>query len=266
MRNFALKNGMVALCLSVFCAFSAQAQYTFEQPTSTRSQNSTDPRNRAKIHTELGAMYFQGGSMAVALDELGVALDADSSYVQAYSIRGLVYAALREYGKAESDFQRALSIAPNDPEVNNNYGWYLCDTGKERQSIAYFLNALKNPLYETPERAYSNAGTCALKAGDLDGAQGYLLQAIQMSRDGALTARFQMAKLLYKRGTYEESRIYLGDALKMMEPPTAEALWLGIRIERKLGNRLAEGGYASQLRGRYPASPEYQEFLKGNFE
>lgn len=75
-----------------------------------------------------------------------------------------------------------------------------------------------------------------------------------------------MAKLLFKRGTYEESRIYLGDALKMMEPPTAEALWLGIRIERKLGNRLAEGGYASQLRGRYPASPEYQEFLKGNFE
>ena len=84
MRNFALKNGMVALCLSVFCAFSAQAQYTFEQPTSTRSQNSTDPRNRAKIHTELGAMYFQGGSMSVALDELGIALAADSSYFQAY--------------------------------------------------------------------------------------------------------------------------------------------------------------------------------------
>ena len=266
MRKLVLKNRVVALCLSIFCAFSAQAEYNFEQPASTRTQNSNDPRNRAKIHTELGAMYFQGGSMAVALDELGIALAADSSYFPAYSIRGLVYAALREYGKAENDFQRALSIAPNDPEVNNNYGWYLCDTGKERQSIAYFLNALKSPLYETPERAYTNAGTCALKAGDLDGAQGYLLQAMQMSRDGALTARFQMAKLLFKRGTYEESRIYLSDTLKMMEPPTAEALWLGVRIERKLGNRLAEGSYASQLRGRYPASPEYQEFLKGNFE
>jgi type IV pilus assembly protein PilF len=85
-------------------------------------------------------------------------------------------------------------LAPNDPEVNNNYGWYLCDTGRERQSIAYFLNALKSPLYETPERAYTNAGTCALKAGDLDGAQGYLLQGIQLSRDGGMTARFQMAR------------------------------------------------------------------------
>jgi Tfp pilus assembly protein PilF len=36
--------------------------------------------------------------------------------------------------------------------------------------------------------------------------------------------------------------------------------------ERKQGNRAGEDGYASQLRGRYPTSPEYQEFLKGNFE
>ena len=52
----------------------------------------------------------------------------------------------------------------------------------------------------------------------------------------------------------------------MMEPPTADALWLGLRLERKQGNRAAEAGYASQLRGRYPTSAEYQEFLKGNFE
>ena len=271
MMHFLLKKGVVAVALSVLCVFAAQAQYDFNQSSNQssnqqQSQGSGDPRNRARIHTELGALYFQGGSMAVALDELAIALAADSSYFQAYSIRGLVHAALREYNKAEADFQRALNLAPNDPEVNNNYGWYLCDTGKERQSIAYFLNALKSPLYETPERAYANAGTCAMKAGDLEGAQGYLLQALQMSRDGGMTPRLQMAKLLFKRGTYEEAHIYLGDALKLMAPPTAEALWLGIRVERKLGNRSLEGGYAAQLRGRYPSSPEYQEFLKGNFE
>ena len=60
--------------------------------------------------------------------------------------------------------------------------------------------------------------------------------------------------------------ISIMEAVKMMEPPSAEALWLGVRIERKLGNRAAEGGFASQLRSRYPSSMEYQEFLKGNFE
>ena len=38
------------------------------------------------------------------------------------------------------------------------------------------------------------------------------------------------------------------------------------RLERKLGNKAGEGNYASQLRGRYPTSKEYQAFLKGNFE
>jgi type IV pilus assembly protein PilF len=188
------------------------------------------------------------------------------SYFQAYSVRGLVRLGLKEYDKAEDDFRRALNIAPNDPEVNNNYGWFLCQTGKERQSIAYFLNALKSPLYETPDRAYTNAGTCALKAGDMEGAQNYLLKALQLSRDGGVTARLELAKLFYRRGIFEESKIYLNDALRMMEPPTADALWLGLRLERKLGNRGAESGYASQLRSRYPSSPEYQEFLKGSFE
>lgn len=266
MKAISLKNRIAGICLGILCVVSAQAQYDFNPSATSQSQGASDQRTRAKVHTELGALYFQAGNLGVALDELRIALTVDSSYYPAYSVRGLVHSSLKEYGKAEEDFRRALDIAPNDPEVNNNYGWYLCETGKERQSIAYFLNALKSPLYETPDRAYTNAGTCALKAGDLEGAQNYLLKALQMARDDATPARLQLAKLFYRRGILEEARIYLTDALKMMEPPSAEALWLGLRIERKQGNRAAEAGYASQLRSRYPSSPEYQEFLKGNFE
>ena len=48
--------------------------------------------------------------------------------------------------------------------------------------------------------------------------------------------------------------------------PTSEVLWLALRIERKLGDRESESRYATQLRRRFPASNEYQELLKGNFE
>lgn len=226
----------------------------------------SEARNRARVHAELGAAYFQAGNPAVALEELRVALDSDPSYFPAYSIRGLVRASLKENDRAEEDFRRAMDLAPNDPEVNNNYGWYLCESGRPRQSIAYFLQALKNPLYETPERAYTNAGTCALRAGDKDEAQGYLLKALQFSRDGGSLPRILLAGLFHQQGKLDEARVYLSEAMKLMGAPTAEALWLGIRIERKLGNRLAESSYAAQLRTRHPASAEYQEFLKGNFE
>lgn len=265
MKRFSPRNLLVGAFFVLFYALSVHAQ-SLDAPSQARNQNASDPKNRARVHTELGAMYFQSGHMSAALDEFRIALSADSDYVQAYSIRGLVYGQLKEYARAEADFQRALSLSPTDPEVNNNYGWYLCETGKERQSIAYFLQALKNPLYATPERAYTNAGSCALKAGDLEGAQRYLLTAVGMNRDDGGVVRLQLAKLFYQRGINEEARIYLNDALKQMESPSPEALWLGIRLERKLGNRNAEGSYAAQLRSRYPASEEYQEFLKGNFQ
>jgi type IV pilus assembly protein PilF len=264
--KLSLRAGVAGMLLGAACIASVQAQIYDPLTNERNTASGSDPRNRAKIHTELGAAYFQAGNPAVALEHLATALNVDSSFHQAYSVRGLVYGSLKENDKAESDFQRALSIAPNDPEVNNNYGWFLCNSGKERQSIVYFLNALKSPLYETPEVAYTNAGSCALKSGDLDGAQHYLLQALKLARDGGLTARLQLAQLFYLRGNLEESRAYINDVLKQMASPTAEALWLAIRLERKLGNRQAEGGFAAQLRGRHPTSPEYQEFLKGNFE
>lgn len=225
-----------------------------------------DPRSRAKVHTELAALYYQAGNLAVALDELKVAIDSDSGYAPAYSVKGLVHAGLRENDEAERAFRKALDLTPQDPEVNNNYGWFLCQTGKERQSIAYFLNALKSPLYSTPELAYANAGGCALKAGDMEGAEAYLQQAVRLARDGGLLPRQQLAAVYYKRGNLQEARSLISGVLKATDQPSAEALWLGLRIERKLGNSAAEGALAAQLRGRHPASKEYQDFLKGNFE
>lgn len=255
--------------VSVMAPVAAQQDYSVPRQADAAERAAvtvSDPRSRAKIHTELGGLYFQAGNPSAALEHLGMALEIDSSFHQANSVRGLVYAALREYTKAEADFARALSRAPNDPEVNNNYGWFLCDTGKERQAIPYFDRALRDPLYETPDRAYTNAGTCLLKVGELDQAQNYLLQAVRISRNGAVPARLGLARIFYTRGNLNESRLYLSDALRMMEPPTAEALWLAVRVERKLGDKAAESGFASQLRSRYPTSTEYQEFLKGNFE
>jgi len=261
----------LSLLFVLACAGQASAQYDVAPQQQVGGAGDTtisvsDPRSRAKIHTELGALYFQAGSAAAALEHLAMALQIEPGFFQANSVRGLVYASLREYAKAEADFARALSRAPNDPEVNNNYGWFLCETGKEKQSIQHFDRALRDPLYETPDRAYTNAGSCLLKAGDLDQAQNYLLQAVRISRNGAVPARVGLARIFYQRGNLEESRLYLNDALRMMEPPTADALWLGVRLERKLGNKAAESGFASQLRSRYPTSAEYQEFLKGNFE
>lgn len=225
-----------------------------------------DPQTRARVHTELAAEYYRQGNYVIALDEVKISLDAVSNYVPAISMQGLIYLELREFDRAEKDLRRALELAPKDPAVMNNFGWFLCQTGSERKSIAYFLDAVKHPLYPTPDLAYSNAGTCAMKAGDFDGAEGYLMSALRLSRDGGFGPRKQLANLSYRRGLLELARRQVQELQKAMDVPSAELLWLGLRIERKLGDKVAEGNMAVQLRNRYPTSKEYQEFLKGNFE
>jgi type IV pilus assembly protein PilF len=256
---------LVFSALAMLAIPSAMAQKSIAPAADTLSgTNPKDVHTRAKLHTELGSLYFQDGNWTVALEELTFAIAINPNYAQAYSTRALVLYSIKELESAEKDFQKALNLDDRDPEINNNYGWFLCQIGKEKDSIAYFQRAIKNVLYQTPESAYLNAGTCYAKMGELALADEYVRKNLRFSPDNP-QGLFQLANISYKRGNYDAAREHLKKALRFSNPG-AEALWLSLRIERRLGDRLAEANYSNQLRLKFPDSPEYQEFLKGNFE
>ena len=78
---------------------------------------------------------------------------ADPNYAPAYNVLGLVHMDLRENAGGAEHFERAARLAANDPDINNNYGWFLCRSGREEQSIALFPRGLEEPLYNTPARS-----------------------------------------------------------------------------------------------------------------
>src|SRR4029077_16661093 len=106
-----------------------------------------EPRARARNHTELGAAYYQRGNLGVALEELRIATTADPSYAPAHSLLGLVHMELHEESLAPQSFARALSLSRADGDINHNYGLFLCQTKREPESVKYFMQAVKNPLY-----------------------------------------------------------------------------------------------------------------------
>ena len=48
--------------------------------------------------------------------------------------------------------------------------------------------------------------------------------------------------------------------------PSAESLWLALRVERRSGQRIAEQSYATQLRRRFPGSEEFRKLQRGEYE
>lgn len=210
----------------------------------------------AKVHTELAAQYYDRAQLGIALDELRQALQAESDYAPAYNVRGLVHMALREDKEAEEDFKHSLQLDGKSPDTHNNYGWFLCQRGREHESVKMFLAALKDPLYATPEKAYLNAGVCSQKAGELKDAEEFLQKALLL-RPEMPEAELALAELDYAKADYPTAKQHF---LKYSNHEditlSAENLWLGVRIERELGDHNAEESYMLQLRKRFPGSPE----------
>jgi len=216
----------------------------------------------AKVHTDLAALYYERAQLGVAMDELKQALEADQNYAPAYNVRGLVHMELREDTEAEEDFKRSLQLDNMDSDAHNNYGWFLCQRGREKESIPQFMAALKNPLYATPGLAYLNAGLCSRKAGNNKDAEDFLNKALTV-QPGMTQALYALAEMNFADGDYFAARKYFADFAQKSDKLTAEQLWLGVRINRKTGDRNSEASFAMQLRNRYPDARETQMLTHG---
>lgn len=222
--------------------------------------NETALAARARSHTDLGAAYYQQGKWEIALDEFNRAAEIDPTYAQAYNGLGLVYAALNEDAKADANFKRAIQVQPGSSESHNNYGSFLCTHKRYDESITQFLEAVKNPLYSTPNLAYANAGICSARKNDTKNAEVYLNKALQIE-PLTYSAAQALAEIQFKRGDVITAQKTLQNAL--IGSPSPETLWLGIKIARAIGDKDAEASYALQLRQQYPSSEQTRLLLSG---
>lgn len=245
----------VLLSLAMLAACSSTPPVPEPPPRVTIApQAPSTPQDRARLHTNLASGYYERGQMDVAIEELNFAVSLDPNYAPVYNLYGLIYSVLGENGKAEQNFERALQLSPNDSDFHHNWGWYLCQHKREREALAQFDIAVRNPLYRTPEIALVNAGRCAITLGEVRNAEGYFRRALDAQPGNAL-ANYGLALVAYKEARYEQARGWMRSVMQITSPPP-EALYLGLCIERKLGDRQAELSYVSQLRNRYPDSAE----------
>ncbi len=171
---------------------------------------------------------------------------------------------LAEDKLAEENFRRAIELDRSDSEARNNFGWFLCSRGRYDEGLEQFSAALRNPLYARPEQAMANAGLCAEKKGDLALAEANLVKSLKLQPDNPNTI-LKLAGLHFRQGRLVETQRLLGRHAELA-PPSAESLWLGVRLERKLGDRTQEAAYGLQLRKRFPDSDEARLLLAGQYE
>lgn len=232
------------------------------------ASDQTAIEKRAAIRIQLAVGYYQEGKYEIALDEVKQALAADPNYADAYSLRALIYSAIGQYPLADENHRHALRLEPGNPEFANNYGTFLCQSvNKPAEALGYFDAALRNKAYQTPVSAMINAGACSIKNRNYDAAERYLLDALRLN-PGLPAVNSGLARVYYERRDIERAGFFINRLIETAKLDTlpADALWLAMRVQRKLGDRTHEATLAAQLRRRFPGSPEYAAFERGAFD
>ena len=227
------------------------------------SDDKLSGKTAADVNTQLGAGYISNGRYDRALIKLNKAIRQEPDHALAHNFLGVLYGRLERPGKAYEQFNKSISLAPNDSTILNNYAVFLCDQKQFSKAEKVFKKVLNNPLYINRAGAYQSAAWCALENNELDRSEKLYRKAVKMSPDspGALLG---LAKVNYKKANYEYAWSYFLRFDKV-SVPDADALWLGIKILHKLSypdnNLLAS--YELQLKSKYPDSDESRWLYQG---
>ncbi len=208
----------------------------------------------AKYNVELGIAYMQRGDLELAQDRLKRALKESPRDPSVHSALALLYERLGELDEADREFHTALRLAPRSPDVSNNYAVYLCRTHRVDEGVKRLLATARDPLYTTPEAAYTNAAVC-LHSVNRDAEAELDLQRALALRPSFADAVLELASLEMLHGKLEDARARIDRYIETYAA-TPDLLELGVRIARALRDPVAEQRYEQRLCVDFPDSPQ----------
>ena len=257
--------GLLVCAALAACAQSPQGTPSPSRPGVEPITESDEPpeRRRARIRLELAASYFEQGQTTVALDEIKRSLASDPNYGQAYVLRGLVYMRLKDVALADESFRRALQINPRDADAQHSYGLFACEQGRFAQANELFNQALSSPVYGGRGRTLLAMGVCQIRAGQLAEAESSLARAYEFDTGNPIAA-YNLASLRFRRGDAQGAQFIIR-RVNNSELANAETLWLGIKVERQLGNLAAVSQLGQQLGRRFADSPQWAAYQRVAF-
>lgn len=247
---------LLIAALALVAAAGCTSTSTTESRPVTDS-GGADARRRAEVHTALAGEYYSRGNHTVALQETRLAIRDDPTYPQAHNMQGLVLMELREDQLAREAFGRALALSPNNPEVLNNFGWFLCLRSETARGLEMMRRAATDTQYSSPEKAWLSSGLCLRRAGRNAEAEDALRRAV-LIRPDMIGALYNLALITFERGATKDAENYLARYTRLAAS-TLDALVLGVRIARANGDKASEDSYMQQLRRRFPDAPQLRE-------
>ena len=255
----------ISVLVFILAILGACQTTTDSKTTAVGSQGSPlrtsdfDRDKAAQVRLSAGLQYLQKGSLQNAKRHLDRALElgADSGNVH-FGI-AYYYEQVKEFERAEKSYKKALKIEPKNPDFLNGYGSFQCNKGNYKKADKYFNKAIEQPIYPDIASAYMNAGVCAKLAGLRNKAASYFRRALNRNNKLPI-ALIEMAEVEFKKERYQRAYSYI-QRYEEVSRPSANSLWLGLRVAHFRKDKDALASYAIKLERLFPDSDETAEYL-----
>lgn len=220
-----------------------------------------DPKAAARDRVALAAEHIRKDQDDEALRYLQLALKSDPDSAEAHNLMGVVMERDRNFKAAEREFRRAIKLRDNYSQARNNYGSFLYRRGEYKAALRQFEVASDDITYAYRAQAFEGVARSAWMLGRKDVAEAALLRGLGLDPNMP-GATLLGAELNFEKGDYDVARNLYKRYLQLTPnvPQTAQSLWLGIRLERRFGDRNALASYELALKRLYPESPEYRQY------
>lgn len=220
----------------------------------------------AKNRVSLGLTYLSNGNFSQAKANLDKALNFAPKSADAHFAMAYYYQQVDELQTADEYYLEALNLAPENPNIINSYGAFLCEQGRYEKAKSYFLKAVTSKSYVSTAETYENLAICAVDQGKTDEAIGFFEQALnhQPTRGKSL---FLLAQLQKDQGNFGEAKKTLWKYDRVSRV-SSESLWLSYEIARGLGDTKSALGYGELMKSMYPEHPNTALFKQqmGKFQ
>lgn len=215
-------------------------------------RDSAETRERIAQREKLGlaANRLQSGDYDAAEKLASEALRRDPNAADAYTVLAAVAGQRGDSQAAGGYYLKATELAPQQGDVLNNYGAWLCASGHPAEALAWFDRAMADPRYGSPPAVLANSGGCALQVGQEERGLRDLRRALALDPANAYALE-SMARNEYAHRRYFEARAFSERRLAAA-PATASVLQLAIQIELGLGDKAAASRYQQRLGKEFP--------------
>lgn len=167
-----MRNIIINIIILIFLGLLLAACTTISNTPKTNPEAAID-------NTKLGLLYLQQHKIEPAKAKLLLAMQQDPNSPIVLDSMAYFIEQTGDSSKAKAFYLKAIDLKPENSELKNNYGAYLCRQKQYKKAIKYFLLAARDINYLYTAKAYENAGLCALRIPNKKLAQKYLKKSLE---------------------------------------------------------------------------------------